>query len=360
MKKSMMIQHGVQYESGVDVEPLINVDTNHDLIPDINIDTDGDMKADINISKDGLYPYLNIAIVHAPWLPETKYVYQGFVYDTQIDFERYLNIDTNKDGLPDVNIDLNGDGIADLNVDTTGNEIPNVDIDTDGDGLPDVNLDTNGDGHPDKEIMEIKEWNPTHMVEGEIDYGTSFIERLDYLENQGIQVEKPNDRFLPNYALRVQDVTSERKEEIASILSEEGREIVSIYEVDLLRDGVKVQPDGRLLVKIPVVEGLVNPAILLQMEDGNYQAVYVEIIDGFYYIETEYLGIISILKEGISSNQQVPVVVPNKNTGGAVEEEIKTKVAGSFTGDDLHSMSYFIGFTISSLSLLLLCMRKKA
>lgn len=354
-------QHGEQYASGVEIEPQINVDTNHDRIPEINIDIDGDMKADINITKENqTTPFLNIAIVHEPWKPETTYTYQKFTYDTKKDLERYLNIDTNHDGLPDVNIDLNDDGIADINIDTTGNEIPNVDIDSDGDGLPDVNIDSNGDGIPDAEIMEIKDWDPNYTVEKDIEYGTILIERLDYLEHQGIQVAKPNERFLPNYALKVSDVTKDRKDEISSILTQDGREIESVFEIDLLRDGVKVQPDGTLTIRIPVMDGLLNPSILLQKEDGNYQAVNATVVDGYYVIECEYLGIVSILKEQLPTENKTPSISSDENVGGAIKKDVNTNVAGSFTGDHTSASFYFIGIVISILCLKGLYKRKKA
>ena len=77
-----------------------------------------------------------------------------------------VNIDVDKDGIPDVNIDTDGDGKPDINVDLDGDGIPDINIDTDntgtwkpsgeggnGDGIwkPDTNLDTDADGKVDVE-----------------------------------------------------------------------------------------------------------------------------------------------------------------------------------------------------------------
>ena len=79
-----------------------------------------------------------------------------------------VNIDVDKDGIPDVNIDTDGDGDGkpDINVDLDGDGIPDINIDTDNTGTwkpsgeggngdeiwkPDTNLDTDADGKVDVE-----------------------------------------------------------------------------------------------------------------------------------------------------------------------------------------------------------------
>ena len=193
---------------------VINGDRDNDGIPDINIDSDGDGKSDLNIDtdKDGK-PDLNLVILKkSDWKPNKCVkadIDNGILeeYCTGTSVKATVNIDIDRDGIPNINIDTDGDmkadfnisfdgenpflnigkvpeewkpdknytykkfsydtmkdlepllnmGIIDdrypsINVDTDGDGIPDLNIDTDGDGIPDVNIDGDGDGVPDINI----------------------------------------------------------------------------------------------------------------------------------------------------------------------------------------------------------------
>ena len=55
-----------------------------------------------------------------------------------------MNVDTDKDGKPDLFIDVDHDFLPDVNIDTDKDGRPDINIDTDGDLEPDVNIDTDG------------------------------------------------------------------------------------------------------------------------------------------------------------------------------------------------------------------------
>ncbi len=116
----------------------------------LNIDTDKDGEPDINIDtdKDGK-PDVNI--------------------DTDKDGEPDINIDTDKDGEPDVNIDTDKDGKPDINIDTDKDGKPDVNIDTDKDGEPDINIDTDKDGKPDVNIDTDKDGKPDINIDTDKD-----------------------------------------------------------------------------------------------------------------------------------------------------------------------------------------------
>ncbi len=98
-----------------------------------------------------------------------------------------INIDTDKDGYPDLNIDLDGDCVADLSIDMDGDGIPNINIDSNGDGLPDINVDTDEDGVADLNIaLNLKtQWklNVTFVVNG-----------FTYNSMRDIQIDLNEDR----------------------------------------------------------------------------------------------------------------------------------------------------------------------
>ena len=98
-----------------DKEIILNHDTDGDGIPDLDIvDADGDGKPDSIDPTDPNPPVPNV------------------------------NVDTDKDGKPDLFIDVDHDFLPDVNIDTDKDGRPDINIDTDGDLEPDVNIDTDG------------------------------------------------------------------------------------------------------------------------------------------------------------------------------------------------------------------------
>ncbi|MCI8541649.1 MAG: hypothetical protein HFE67_09110, partial [Erysipelotrichaceae bacterium] len=100
--RTAKVSDPIQYATGINAQPEINIDLDGDLIPDIDIDNKGDFKAHLNISKDGKTASVNIAILH-DWIPDHDYQVGNFQYDSIDEDEPkpYLNIDTDGDGRPD-------------------------------------------------------------------------------------------------------------------------------------------------------------------------------------------------------------------------------------------------------------------
>ncbi len=324
----------VEYCTGTNVKPQINVDTDNDGIPNINIDNEGDFKRHLNISKDGKTPTVNITNVHE-WNPSKDYKSGKFTYDSiGKEIEPQINIDTNGDDCPDINLDMDNDGIPDLNIDTDGDKIPDLNIDTVGDGKADANVDIDDDGMPDENIIEITEWKPDKKV-GNI--CTMIIKQNTELEDNGVKVEKPDGTpFLPNYALKVNDVTNMKHSEItdeAKEFIEEIQEVKKVYEVKLLKDDVEVQPDGILKVKIPY-EGVKNPILIKRLKDGSYEKIEYKIEKGYLVYETEELGIVSIIGD--------------KEFDTSVQGTYTPNIGGAITGDETN-IYYYIGMMFITL-----------
>ena len=56
-------------------------------------------------------------------------------------------------------------------------------------------------------------------------------------------------RWLPNYVLKVEDVTDVKQSEVTARIKEfikETQEVKKIYDVKLLKDNIEVQPNGTL------------------------------------------------------------------------------------------------------------------
>ena len=80
-------------------------------------------------------------------------------YRTYVGTDKKLNIDTDKDGLPDLNVDLDDDGICDVNCDIDGDGKPDINLDYNKDLKAHFNIDTDGDGIPDQNLLNQKDEN---------------------------------------------------------------------------------------------------------------------------------------------------------------------------------------------------------
>lgn len=330
----------IEYCTGTKATAQINVDTDGDGIPNINIDTDGDMKADINIDtdKDGK-PNTNI-VKHTTWNPNKDFTVDDFLYDTEVLMPQY-NIDSNGDGYPDINVDIDGDGIPDINIDTDGDfSKPETNIDTTGDGKPDTNLDPKGTGIPEKNIVNIDAWNPTKIVQGdEVTYGTMEIPSKDELGDQGIIIKPsdPNDKFLPNFALKVDEITDtiedKEKEEIKKNMDNEDGEVKTVYDVQLLEDNKVVQPNGKVEVHVPVDDTVRNPKIMMQDKDGTWKEVQGKLDNGKFTFETDYIGKISVVGDKEDTVNPDPNPKPDDDANGKPDDNTNADPDGKGDGD---------------------------
>lgn len=378
-----------EYCTMQNLKGVINVDVDYgdkgsplDGIPDINIDDDGDMKADLNITRQGeIKPYLNIInalnvdYVHQ-WPPIHDYQFESFTYDSvgvnQEGYIRKLNVDTDGDMIADLNVDLNGDDEPDINIDLNGDEIPDIEIDGNGDGIPDINVDKIGNGLPDENVYVLKEWRPdkTATLNG-VSYNYMEIKLKDELSDNNITINRPNGVFLPNFALRVNEITKSIDESIKKeILKDiDKKEIFNIYEIALLKDNVKTQPDGTIIVSMPVNEGIKNPKIMVQQKDGSYRMVEAVEENGCYQFETDYLGLIGIVgdQEEIVEPTPEPDTLPDSNQPKYPDEtknpdtSVKgsyTNIGGALTGDT-KDFSLIAIEAVISLCIIFIYMRKQ-
>lgn len=353
-----------QYCTTQGLQAAVNIDTGNTTDRYINIDTDGDMKADINITKEGsTTPYLNMVLdKELVWKPNKDLVKDGFAYDT-MQLKSELNTDSDEDGLPDLNIDTNEDRKPDLNIDIDYDGIPDVNIDSDGDGLPNLNIDKNGDGVGEENNIDLDEWKPSIKGDG---FGTMDIVTKDELEDSGIKVTKPNGVFLANYALRVSDVTTtvsnQLKDEVTKAI-QSNQEIRQIYNVSLLKGETSIQPNGNIKVKIPVIQGLKNPKIVVMQKDGSQKLVDAVEENGYYVFESDYLDTVSIISDKDNTttppkaeDPETPDITPpssGTNTpsdkNSSVKGEYTSNAGGALTGDSTSLCVSMLGIGMSGI-----------
>ena len=111
----------------------------------------------------------------------------------------------------------------------------------------------------------------------------------------------PADTFL-----RIEVVTSDTgiSKELLQTQLEEGMEIKSIYEISLMRNEVKVQPDGTLTVKIKLTNAqmLCSDLRVYHVDDENRMTLHESRVeDGYIIFETNHLSYWAIVGDVIDT-----------------------------------------------------------
>ena len=88
------------------------------------------------------------------------------------------------------------------------------------------------------------------------------------------------------------------------------------YDIELVdADGENVDPDGKVVVEIPVPEGMTaeNAAVYVLNEDGTYTKVEAELVDGVFVFTTYKLGVYAVSTEELDK-VETPVTTPEETT----------------------------------------------
>ena len=116
----------------------------------------------------------------------------------------------------------------------------------------------------------------------------------------------------------------------------ETNEIKKVFDVKLLKDGVEIQPDGVLKVKIPY-EGITNPILIRRLLDGTYEKIEYKIEGGYLVYETDELGIVSLIGD--------------KEFNSSVQGTYTPNIGGAITGDETN-IHFYIGIGFIALGLI--------
>ncbi|MDE6580226.1 MAG: hypothetical protein K2K41_06800, partial [Ruminiclostridium sp.] len=104
------------------------------------------------------------------------------------------------------------------------------------------------------------------------------------------------------------------------------------YDIELVdADGENVDPDGKVVVEIPVPEGMdaENAAVYVLNEDGTYTKVDAELVDGVFVFTTTELGVYAVSTEKLDEVEP-PVTTPEETTP---EETAPETTPDETTGD---------------------------
>lgn len=125
--------------------------------------------------------------------------------------------------------------------------------------------------------------------------------------------------------LTVKEIADE--EQIGNInLILTGEKVEKLYDITLNRDGVEVQPDGTVKVKIPATSE--NAKVYRVEEDGTLTDMKAEVVDGFAMFTTEHFSLYAVT-ETIAEDTEPITTKP-----GEVETTVPvTTIPGTTTGE---------------------------
>ena len=214
----------------------------------------------------------------------------------------------------------------------------------------------------DNEITDIKALkNLSQLIHLDISY--NYIEDFSYIENKNIErlvttpqktdeiPEKPEENIITtvndetnikleaiegiipdNTVLDVKEVKEENYNAIQDLIP--NIKNFKVFDINLLSEGEKIQPNGKVKVSIPVPEGLdiSNLVIYRINEDGTKTeyAVTVETVDNIQYatFETDHFSTY-VLGEQISEQIEQPTNNENNTETTAKGEKDETPKTGA-------------------------------
>ena len=161
------------------------------------------------------------------------------------------------------------------------------------------------------------ETNNLYMID--VEFTTEYDEVFDYeyenITGTGIKIGEAGDNVWPMLLTDVRSsLVTETDEETGitvtytyimdgidlSVKTLESSETTVSYDIELVdEEGNVVDPDGKVVVEIPVPEGLKgeDAAVYVLNEDGTYTKVDAELVDGVFVFTTTELGVYAVSTE---------------------------------------------------------------
>ncbi len=151
-------------------------------------------------------------------------------------------------------------------------------------------------------------------------------------KDTGISIEC-SDEFEEGTVIEVSEITDGKS---VQIISEKFGETKSkIFDITPLKDGVKVQPDGKVTVKIPIPEGFNSEKLIVVYIDsvnGTTQNLPTKIVGKFIEFETDHFSHYAVVEvKGKVSSVQVSDVTVNKNKSTTINPNIKADTGVNYT-----------------------------
>lgn len=146
-------------------------------------------------------------------------------------------------------------------------------------------------------------------------YNLKANDTLIHKDTDIIVQSPPDNAFLPQYALKVEDQTEQQ----ASVIQEElelnkKQKVEQVYHISIVDElGNVIDVHDVITVKIPISDDIHNPIFYMKKENGEVIKLNAIKKDGYYEFETEELGLVSIVGEETESSTPDPTPTPEPN-----------------------------------------------
>lgn len=129
------------------------------------------------------------------------------------------------------------------------------------------------------------------------------------------------------------------------------------FDISFVVDGNKIQPNGKVIVKLPIPEAYDQANLKLYHIDafGHKTEFEFEIIDNFIVFETDHFSLYVIQEVKKKSVDQTPNETPTENSSSTSQI---TQTSGVNTGD--HTSTGMMLFTMAvSIGMMMIVRKKK-
>lgn len=128
-----------------------------------------------------------------------------------------------------------------------------------------------------------------------------------------------------------------------------------LYDVELLKDGVAIQPDGKVKVSIPLTDkmkSMTNLQVVYIDDNGNITIIPSEIIDGKLVFVTDHFSYYGVIGKVKASD-------PGNNNGGENNNSNNGNTNSPQTGDSSPVLLFVLMMLASGIALVILTQKRK-
>ena len=163
---------------------------------------------------------------------------------------------------------------------------------------------------------------------------TKSVPKLNVIEDEktGIEIEFDNE-YDSGVEIKVEEVFDGNSFELLE--KTYGGIKSKIFDISTIKDGVKVQPDGKVKVRIPLPEGFGKMPIwvnFIDSENGTVEKIPAEVVNGYVEFETEHFSYYAVVEKlGKVNYVSVDDISMNYKSTTTVEPAIKADVGVDYT-----------------------------
>lgn len=161
----------------------------------------------------------------------------------------------------------------------------------------------------------------------------NVYEKLENKDNKKVGILKNDNLIAKNTVLDVKEIKDSDKEYKQVSEKKLGLSKYKVYDITLLLDGVKVQPNGDVIIEFEIPEGYnPNKIVVYRVENDNtYTKLDSKIVNGKIQAKTEHFSYYIVAEENASSSESA---INNPQTGTIIS--ISILIIGSLVAGGIY------------------------